>query len=59
MLFIQFFNIYLVINYQLNSNVLWIYWYYSIAIRKLVHTLSLQKSIINNRGNIFKKKLYF
>jgi hypothetical protein len=25
----------------------------------LVHMLSLQKSIINNRDNIFKNKLYF
>jgi hypothetical protein len=55
MLFIPFFNIYLVTKNQLNWNLLWIYWYYTIAIRKPIRTFSLQKPIINNRGNIFKK----
>jgi hypothetical protein len=59
MLFILFFHLYLVTKNQLNWNLLSIHWCYIIAIKKLIHTLSFQKSIINNMGNIFKKQLYF
>jgi len=47
-------HMYLVAKNQLNFNLLWIHWCYTIVVRKLIHTLSLQKSIINNKGNIFK-----
>jgi hypothetical protein len=60
MLFIPSFNIYLVIKNQLNWNLLWMHWCYTIAVRKLVHMLSLQKSTINNhKGNIFKIYIFF
>jgi hypothetical protein len=53
MLIIAFFNLYLVTKNQLNWNLLQIHCYYTIAVRKPIHSLSLQKSIIHNRGNIF------
>jgi hypothetical protein len=56
MLFIPFFNIYLITKNQLNWNVLQIYQYYTIAIRKPIHTLSLQKCIINNKVTFSKNK---
>jgi hypothetical protein len=59
MLYILFFNIYLVTENQLNWNLLWIHWCYTIIVRKLDHMLFFQKSIINNKGSIFYKKLYF